>query len=85
MKANRPLSFRDYSQVKVFDADVYPIVYSVQAAVGAETDALSLSVTTESKSKQPITVLSKVSLPLSGRYFRDRDYLPKILPPIIIE
>jgi len=43
LKSNQPVSFRDFSSVKVFDTDVYPIVYVVQVRKGTPNDILSLS------------------------------------------
>ena len=56
LKVNRLASFRDYSRVKVFDTDVYPIVYVVEAAKGVDDDTITLSTTAESELGYPITV-----------------------------
>jgi hypothetical protein len=55
LRANRPVSIRDYSRVKVFeDAAVYPIVYVVQTTDGAANDILILSKMIEANLREPI-------------------------------
>jgi hypothetical protein len=63
IKASRPIAFRDYSRAKVFEQDVYPIVYLVQAAKGIESDTITLSTAVEANAEQPrITGVTQIKL-----------------------
>jgi len=59
LKSNQPVSFRDFSSVKVFDTDVYPIVYVVQVKKGTPNDILSLSKMATSGLESPTLAFEK--------------------------
>ena len=59
LRSNQPISFRDYSSVKVFDADVYPIVYVVRKRQGTPNDILLLSKMVTSELGSPIVAFEK--------------------------
>jgi len=59
LKSNQPVSFRDFSSVKVFDTDVYPIVYVVQVRKGTPNDILSLSKMATSGLESPTLAFEK--------------------------
>ena len=59
LKSNQPISFRDYSSVKVFDTDVYPIVYVVREKKGTPKDILLLSKMVTSELGSPTVAFEK--------------------------
>ena len=63
IKTKRPIAFRDYSRAKVFEADVYPIVYFIQSVKGADSDNVALSSAIKTESEQPqITQEAQIKL-----------------------